>query len=85
MNNLELKRAILQKIEEFQTIIIARHVKPDGDCIGSSLGLREILRLSFPEKRILSVGRPASSFSILSARKTRTSAKVLSRGACDCS
>lgn len=62
MNNLELKRAILQKIEEFQTIIIARHVKPDGDCIGSSLGLREILRLSFPEKRILSVGRPASSF-----------------------
>ena len=26
---------ILDKIKEFDTIIIHRHVRPDGDCIGS--------------------------------------------------
>ena len=51
-----LKLDILNKIEEYETIIIHRHVRPDGDAIGSSLGLREILRDNFPEKNIYSVG-----------------------------
>ena len=85
MNNLELKRAILQKIEEFQTIIIARHVKPDGDCIGSPLGLREILRLSFPEKEFQR--RPPRQFFFRFYRLGRPGRwrRNLSRGACDCS
>lgn len=62
MNHLEIKQQILNKIEEYQTIIIIRHVRPDGDCVGSALGLREILRASYPEKRILSVARPRSAF-----------------------
>lgn len=27
--------AILNKIKEYDTIIIHRHIRPDGDCIGS--------------------------------------------------
>ncbi len=43
---------ILQKIKEYDRIIIFRHFRPDGDAIGSTKGMREILRLSFPEKEI---------------------------------
>jgi phosphoesterase RecJ-like protein len=49
-------KEILNKIKEYETIIIHRHVRPDGDCIGTQMGLKEILKASFPEKRILVVG-----------------------------
>ena len=48
----EMKR-VLDKIKEYDKIIIFRHFRPDGDAIGSSMGLREILRLSYPEKTVL--------------------------------
>lgn len=51
-----IKHEIINKIKEYDTIIIHRHLRPDGDAIGSSLGLREILRNNFPEKKIYSVG-----------------------------
>ena len=51
--NLEIKRDILEKIKEYRRIIIARHQRPDGDAIGSSHGLAQILRLTFPEKEII--------------------------------
>ena len=50
--NLERKRAILGKIKEYDRIIVFRHKRPDGDAVGSTKGLREILRLTYPEKDI---------------------------------
>lgn len=50
--NKEKMRIVLQKIKEYDRIIIFRHFRPDGDAIGSTKGMREILRLSFPEKEI---------------------------------
>lgn len=47
---------ILQNIQQFQTIIIHRHQRPDPDAIGSQVGLAEVLRASFPEKKIYQVG-----------------------------
>ena len=58
----EIQRRILHKIEEYQTIIIIRHIRPDGDAVGSTLGLREILRLTYPEKRILVVNEDYSEY-----------------------
>lgn len=55
MNNYEVKKAILEKIKEYKNIIISRHVRPDGDAVGSTLGLARILRLTFPEKQIFVV------------------------------
>ena len=43
---------ILSRLRTAKTVIISRHGRPDGDAIGSSLGLAEILRASFPEKLI---------------------------------
>ena len=50
--NFEAKKAVLDKIKEYDRIIIFRHKRPDGDAIGSTKGLRAILRLSFPQKEI---------------------------------
>lgn len=49
---LEKMKIILEKIKEYNRIIIFRHKRPDGDAVGSTMGLREILRISFPEKEI---------------------------------
>ena len=52
MTNFERKKQILDKIKEYNKIIIFRHFRPDGDAVGSTKGLREILRLTYPEKEI---------------------------------
>ena len=52
MNNNEKIRAILEKIKSYDRIIIFRHFRPDGDAVGSTKGLQEILRQSFPDKEI---------------------------------
>ena len=51
--NIRIKKAILEKIKGYNTIVIARHQRPDGDAIGSSHGLAHILRLTYPEKNII--------------------------------
>lgn len=43
---------ILDKIKEYNKIIIFRHFRPDGDAIGSTKGLYTILKLTYPEKQI---------------------------------
>ena len=52
MTGLEAKKAVLKKIKQYDRIIISRHTRPDGDAIGSTKGLCESLRLSFPNKDI---------------------------------
>ncbi|WNS74574.1 bifunctional oligoribonuclease/PAP phosphatase NrnA [Bacillus sp. DTU_2020_1000418_1_SI_GHA_SEK_038] len=52
-----MKEKILNTIIEYETIIIHRHVRPDPDAYGSQGGLAEILKASFPEKTIYTVGR----------------------------
>ena len=44
---------ILDKIKEYNKIIIFRHFRPDGDAIGSTKGLQRILSLTYPEKEII--------------------------------
>lgn len=51
MNN-EIKETILKKIEEYDRILIFRHIRPDGDCVGASKGLKALLKASFPKKEI---------------------------------
>ena len=60
--NMETKKAILEKIKEYETIVIARHERPDGDAIGSSHGLAQILRISFPEKHIYVSDQDSSEY-----------------------
>ena len=52
MRNYEIKAAILQKIKEYHRIFLFRHVRNDGDCVGSTKGLKEIIKLTWPEKEV---------------------------------
>lgn len=51
MNNLLFE--IKNKIEQYDKIVILRHIRPDGDAVGSSLGLRDILRNTYPNKKVM--------------------------------
>lgn len=62
LSNRKLKNSIFEKIRTYDRIIIARHVRPDGDAIGSSHGLARILRLSFPEKEVIVSDEDRSEF-----------------------
>lgn len=49
----EQMKVIFEKIKAYDRIVIFRHKRPDGDAVGSTLGLRGILKLSYPEKEII--------------------------------
>lgn len=47
---------IVAMIQQYDRIIIHRHMRPDPDALGSQCGLAEILRATYPEKDIYQVG-----------------------------
>ena len=49
-------KKIYEKIKEFDTIIIHRHTRPDGDALGAQIGLKESIKETFPEKKVFAVG-----------------------------
>ena len=49
---IERINAILEKIKEYNKIIIFRHKRPDGDAVGSTMGLCTVLRGTYPEKDV---------------------------------
>ncbi len=59
--NEDIKGKILEKIRAYRRIILCRHTRPDGDALGATFGLRRILRLSYPEKEVFSIGTDASA------------------------
>ncbi|MDP4550911.1 bifunctional oligoribonuclease/PAP phosphatase NrnA [Alkalihalobacillus macyae] len=60
-----MKEQILAAIEEHETIIIHRHVRPDPDALGSQGGLAELIQTTFPEKRVFIVGEEEPSLLFL--------------------
>ena len=56
---------ILQCIKEYDKIVIHRHSSPDGDALGSQIGMKYLLRESFPEKEIYAVGDDAKRYSFM--------------------
>ena len=53
---------ILNKIKEYNKIIIFRHFRPDGDAVGSTKGLQRILKLTYPEKAVLLINDDYSDY-----------------------
>ena len=58
-------QAILNAITRYDTIIIHRHKNPDGDAMGSQIGLKHILMENFPEKKIYVVGDDARFYGFM--------------------
>ena len=57
--------AILDKIQQYDTIILHRHYRPDGDAMGSQIGMKHLLQENFPEKKIYMVGDDAGYLSFM--------------------
>ena len=51
MNQDKLEQ-IYQSIKEYKKIIIFPHARPDGDCIGTSFGLKDIILTTWPDKEV---------------------------------
>ena len=60
--NFEVKQAILNKIQEFDSIFLFRHIRNDGDCVGATKGLKALLQASFPEKKIYLIDSDRSEY-----------------------
>lgn len=60
-----MKRQIIDKIKQYETIIVHRHVRPDPDAYGSQIGLAELIRANYPEKKVFTVGEHDESLSFL--------------------
>lgn len=58
----KIMNAILDKIRAYDTIMLFRHVRNDGDCVGATKGLKQILKLSFPEKNIFLIDEDHSEY-----------------------
>ena len=53
---------IIAKIEKYDSIVIFGHLNPDGDCYGSQIALRNILRHEYPQKQIYCIGSGLKKF-----------------------
>ena len=62
MSNYDVKKQILDKIKEYDKIILVRHIRPDGDCVGGTLGFREIIKASFPKKKVYVIAEDFATY-----------------------
>ena len=56
---------MLEAIKAYNKIIIHRHKNPDGDALGSQIGLKNIILENFPEKEVYIVGDMSQRFSFM--------------------
>lgn len=59
---MESMEMVLQTLKKYNRIIISRHKQPDGDAVGSTLGLQQVLKSSFPEKDVLVINEDKSEY-----------------------
>ncbi len=65
-------KKVIETIEKYDRIIIHRHSNPDGDAIGSQVGLKHILKENYPEKEIYAVGDASKRYGFIEDSATDT-------------
>lgn len=60
--NYEIKKQIFEKIKEYHRIMLFRHVRNDGDCVGATKGLKRILQLTWPEKEVYLIDEDTAKY-----------------------
>lgn len=61
---------LFEAIKKYDRIIIHRHSNPDGDALGSQIGLKNIIKENFPEKEVYTVGDSSVRFGFMEDSKT---------------
>lgn len=57
---MSIYKRIYKEIKKYDKIVIARHIGADPDALGSTLGLREVIKNTFKDKEVYAVGTPAN-------------------------
>ena len=57
--------SIIALIEQYDKIIIHRHSKPDGDAMGSQIGLKKLIEANYQGKTVLCVGDGAGRYAFM--------------------
>lgn len=57
--------AVKRAIEDHETVIIHRHATPDGDALGSQVGLKHLIKENYPGKRVYAVGDEAGYYAFM--------------------
>ena len=60
--NRNVMEQILEKIRDYDRIILFRHVRNDGDCVGASKGLKAIIQATWPEKEVYLIDQDTSAY-----------------------
>lgn len=60
-----MKQQIIEKIKQYDTIIIHRHVRPDPDAYGSQHGLKTLIEANYPHKKVYATGQHDDSLSFM--------------------
>ena len=63
MNN--IYKRIYNEIKKHDKIVIARHIGPDPDALGSQFGLKELILNTFPNKKVYCVGASVAKFKFI--------------------
>ena len=72
---------LLETIQRYDTIIIHRHSRPDGDALGSQIGLKHIIHENWPHKTVYTVGDGAGYLSFMEGSEMDTVADSVYEGA----
>ena len=60
---------IVNLIKKYDKIIIHRHKNPDGDALGSQIGLYHIIKDSYPEKQVYMVGDMTPRYAFMAGKE----------------
>ena len=63
---------IKEAIEKYDRIIIHRHSNPDGDALGSQIGLKNIIKENYPNKEVYTVGDSSKRYCFMEDSATDT-------------
>lgn len=80
--NQNVKEIILQKIEQYDKIVISRHLRPDGDAYGSTKGLAALLKNTYPNKKIYVVNEDYSDYLAFLGEEDRLAAEEYADALC---
>ena len=55
-------KELVEKIKEYDTIVLVRHIGVDPDALCSQLALRDSIKLTYPDKKVIAVGTGSVKF-----------------------
>ena len=58
----EAMQAVFDRIAAAERIMLFRHVRVDGDCVGATKGLKRIIELTWPQKQVLIIDDEQSDY-----------------------